>query len=80
MERKHLISLSFLLICLGAMVVAVNRTANCVTVYSADEDGLYTVPYLAMVCSTGGEKTSLGVWKNLTQEESPVCVCMISGT
>ena len=51
-------------------LVAVNRAANCVTVYTADENGQYTQPYLAMVCSTGGDGTPLGVWKLPTQEES----------
>ena len=51
-------------------LVAVNRAANCVTVYTADENGQYTQPYMAMVCSTGGDGTPLGVWKLPTQEES----------
>lgn len=33
--------------------VKVNRTANCVTVYTYDAKGNYTVPVRAMVCSTG---------------------------
>lgn len=33
--------------------IKVNRTANCVTVYTYDEKGKYTVPVRAMVCSTG---------------------------
>lgn len=51
-------------------LVAVNRAANCVTVYTADDNGEYTQPYMAMICSTGGENTPLGVWKLPTQEES----------
>ncbi len=51
-------------------LVAVNRAANCVTVYTADEDGNYTQPYMAMICSTGGDNTPLGVWKLPSQEES----------
>ena len=39
--------------------LAVNRDANVVTVYTADEDGRYTVPFMAMVCS-GGVDTPLG--------------------
>ncbi|MGN0142825.1 MAG: L,D-transpeptidase [Roseburia sp.] len=33
--------------------IKVNRQQNCITVYTLDEDGAYTVPYKAMVCSTG---------------------------
>ena len=40
-------------------LIAVNRAASTVTVYTLDEEGRYTVPYMAMVCS-GGEDTPLG--------------------
>lgn len=40
--------------------LAVNRDANVVTVYTADEDGRYTVPFMAMVCS-GGMDTPAGL-------------------
>lgn len=33
--------------------IKVNRTQNVVTIYSLDEEGLYTVPVRAMVCSVG---------------------------
>lgn len=33
--------------------ITVNRTANTVTVYGLDENGYYTVPVKAMVCSVG---------------------------
>ena len=33
--------------------IKVNRQQNCVTIYTKDENGEYTVPYRAMVCSTG---------------------------
>lgn len=33
--------------------IKVNRQANCITVYTLDENGEYTVPYKAMTCSTG---------------------------
>lgn len=33
--------------------IKVNRTANCVTVYTYDAKGNYTVPVRAMICSTG---------------------------
>lgn len=32
--------------------IRVNRTGNCVTIYTKDEEGEYTVPYKAMICST----------------------------
>src|SRR5699024_12109653 len=34
-------------------LIAVNRSASTVTVYTLDEEGRYTVPYMAMVCSAG---------------------------
>ena len=42
----------------------VNRACNTVTVYTLDENGYYTVPYKAMVCSTGrtGHRTPLGTF------------------
>lgn len=40
-------------------LIAVNRAASTVTVYTLDEEGRYTVPYMAMVCS-GGDDTPLG--------------------
>ena len=33
--------------------IRINRRQNCITVYTPDEDGEYTVPYKAMICSTG---------------------------
>ena len=33
--------------------IKINRRQNCVTVYTSDENGEYTVPYKAMICSTG---------------------------
>lgn len=33
--------------------IRVNRKQNCVTVYALDENGEYTVPYKAIICSTG---------------------------
>lgn len=43
----------------------VNRACNTVTVYTLDEDGYYTVPYKAMICSTGraGHATPRGTYK-----------------
>lgn len=43
--------------------IRVNRKQNCVTVYTKDKAGKYTVPYKAMVCSTGGKLTPLGTYK-----------------
>ena len=34
-------------------LLAVNRAADTVTVYTPDSDGRYTVPYMSMICSTG---------------------------
>lgn len=34
-------------------LIAVNRSLCCVTVYTLDSDGYYTVPYKAMICSVG---------------------------
>lgn len=42
-------------------LIAVNRAASTVTVYTPDEEGRYTVPYMAMVCS-GGPGTPTGFW------------------
>lgn len=47
---------------LNRYFIRVNRKANCVTVYTYDQDGNYTVPVKAMICSTGGEKTPLGTY------------------
>ena len=33
--------------------IKVNRAANCVTIYTKDEYGNYTVPYKSMICSVG---------------------------
>lgn len=33
--------------------IRVNRKQNCITIYTLDENGEYTVPYKAMICSTG---------------------------
>ena len=35
--------------------IMVNRQMNTVTIYEKDEDGFYTVPFKAMICSTGRE-------------------------
>lgn len=33
--------------------IRINRKQNCITIYTLDEKGEYTVPYKAMICSTG---------------------------
>ena len=33
--------------------IKINRKQNCITIYTSDESGEYTVPYKAMICSTG---------------------------
>lgn len=33
--------------------ICINRKQNCITIYTLDEQGEYTVPYKAMICSTG---------------------------
>ncbi len=45
--------------------IKVNRLANCVTIYKQDENGAYTVPVKAMICSVGKNinKTPTGVFK-----------------
>ena len=43
-----------------AYYIRVNRSANVVTIYTAGDDGRYSVPYRAMVCSSGGSGTPLG--------------------
>lgn len=41
--------------------IRVNRQANCVTVYTKDANGKYTVPVKAMICSVGlSDETPLG--------------------
>ncbi len=47
--------------------IRVNRAANCITVYSKDKDGKYTVPYKAILCSTGKNvgDTPAGTFKTL---------------
>ncbi len=39
--------------------IKVNRRQNCVTVYTYDKNGKYTVPVRAMVCSTGANNSTI---------------------
>lgn len=52
-------------------LIKVNRVQNCITVYKKDEAGEYTVPYKAIVCSTGKHvgDTPLGSFKTLRSYE-----------
>jgi lipoprotein-anchoring transpeptidase ErfK/SrfK len=45
-------------------LLAVNRVGNCVTVFSKDADGNYTVPYKAMI-SSSGEATPVGTYNTI---------------
>lgn len=47
-------------------LIAINRAADCVTVYSKDADGNYLVPFKSMICSTG-EDTPLGEYRTIEQ-------------
>lgn len=42
--------------------IRVNKQMNCITVYAMDTSGAYSIPYKAMVCSTGNA-TPLGTFK-----------------
>jgi len=50
--------------------IMVNRSQNTVTVYTLDENGYYSVPYKAFICSTGreGHRTPLGTYKMGTNQ------------
>ncbi|MCR4781415.1 MAG: L,D-transpeptidase [Lachnospiraceae bacterium] len=51
-------------------LVRVNRKLNVVNVYSKDENGNYTVPFKAMVCSVGlNDATPTGTFKTSTKYE-----------
>lgn len=43
--------------------IRVNYGANCVNIYSKDDEGNYTVPYKAMICSTGKSTPKSGTYK-----------------
>ncbi len=60
--------------------IKVNRKMNTVTVYTQDEAGNYTVPYKAMICSTGrlGHATLLGSY-SVTSVKKEWCL-MFDGT
>ena len=43
--------------------IKINNTANTVTIYKKDQNGKYTVPVKAMVCSTGSATPKSGTYK-----------------
>ena len=45
-------------------LIAINRAENNVTIFTRDDSGQYTVPYFAMICSTG-EATPLGEYRTI---------------
>lgn len=48
--------------------IKVNRKANCVTAYTLDDNGSYTVPAKAMVCSVGlNDNTPTGIFRTSTK-------------
>lgn len=59
--------------------IMVNRQANTVTVYELDDEGYYTRPVKAMVCSTGrkGHATPLGTYSTSGRYE---WLYMVDGT
>lgn len=48
-------------------LIKINRALNCITVYTYNEAGEYTVPYKAIICSTGGTKTPTGTYNLSTK-------------
>ena len=46
----------------GSYYITVNVQANTVTVYTLDDEGYYSIPYKAMVCSTGPATPTSGVY------------------
>lgn len=46
----------------GDYYIAVNVEANTITVYTRDENGDFSVPYKAIVCSTGSATPTSGVY------------------
>lgn len=68
--------------------IMVNRSQNCVTVYTYDSEGKYTVPVRAMVCSCGKDNsTVLGIydiqyrceWQSLVKESFGQYACQFYG-
>jgi len=59
--------------------IMVNRSANCVTVYEKDVNGVYSIPVRVFVCSCGraGHETPLGTYKTNSYYEWRL---MVDGT
>lgn len=49
--------------------IRVNRLKNCITIYTVDENGNYDKPIKSMICSTGGDRTPLGVYRTTNKYE-----------
>lgn len=47
--------------------IKINYTANCVTIYKKDDNGNFTIPVKAMVCSTGAATPTKGTYKTLNK-------------
>ena len=60
-------------------MIRVNRSLNCVTVYTQDEYGNYSIPVKAMVCSTGREGHETPVYTYSMEWRAPWCY-MVDGS
>lgn len=62
--------------------VMVNRAANTITIYSVGDDGKYSNPYKALLCSTGreGHRTPLGNYTIYEHTAGGGFVSMVDGT
>lgn len=49
--------------------IKVNNKANAVTIYKKDENGKFTIPYKAMICSTGTATPKSGVYNISTKNK-----------
>ncbi|MBQ9658753.1 MAG: L,D-transpeptidase [Clostridia bacterium] len=49
--------------------IKVNNKANAVTIYKKDENGKFTIPYKAMICSTGTATPKSGVYNISTKNQ-----------
>ena len=47
--------------------IRINYTANCVTIYKKDDNGNFSIPVKAMVCSTGAATPTKGTYKTLNK-------------
>ena len=70
-------------------LIEVNTALNCITIYTKDAYGKYTVPHKAMICSTGqsGAPTPLGSfklgdihsWTKIANNEHVQCAIKFNG-